>query len=404
MRFRLVMLGAAVAALTAIAVTPAASADPIDRYRWTEVTAAPGWQARAGLQAVELGGAFLVLGGRTPTAPPPGESVVPGASTIWSDVWRSRDRGATWARILETGGAHWPARAYFQAVVKDGYVYVLGGQDFSVVPNPGCAAQPQPCTLPPVPASTFFNDVWRSRDGATWERMTAAAPWAGRAGLSAVAYRGELWVLGGSRNDDSAIVGTGAPARQYFNDVWRSKDGRTWTRATARAPWAPRAGGVAAVKDGYLWLLGGEDGFICDPNRPNRCPPYFNDVWRSKDGKRWTRVTASAGWSPRPGHQCAVVIGRFVCFGGFGLPQNLLGPSVNPMDVWSSTNGRTWTKAKQRPWNATTPSAVKYDFDAFASRGAIFTFGGDRETFNFADPLNPTRIDDDVWRFAPPGR
>ena len=32
---------------------------------------------------------------------------------------------------------------------------------------------------------------------------------------------------------------------------------------------------------------------------------------------------------------------------------------------------------------------------------SIFTFGGDRETFNFADPLNYLRVDNDVWSFSP---
>jgi hypothetical protein len=61
------------------------------------------------------------------------------------------------------------------------------------------------------------------------------------------------------------------------------------------------------------------------------------------------------------------------------------------------------------PWNASSPDDIKYDFDvlvvqggAGGSRPSIYTFGGDRETFNFADPTNYLRVDNDVWRFAPP--
>jgi hypothetical protein len=32
----------------------------------------------------------------------------------------------------------------------------------------------------------------------------------------------------------------------------------------------------------------------------------------------------------------------------------------------------------------------------------VLTFGGDRETFDVADPENYLRIDNDVWTFAPP--
>jgi hypothetical protein len=105
----------------------------------------------------------------------------------------------------------------------------------------------------------------------------------------------------------------------------------------------------------------------------------------------------AAGWSPRPGHQCAVLAARIVCFGGFGLP-------FNPMDVSSSTDGRVWATDRGTAWDVTSPDAVKYDVAAVsvpASRGghpAILTFGGDRATFDPFDPVNWLRVDSDVWR------
>jgi len=371
----------------------AASAPSLTSYRWTRVAAKAPWSARAGLRVVELGSRLYLMGGRTPRAPrtPP----VPGDSDIFSDVWTSADGGATWKRLLASGKAGvWAPRAYFQAVRRGNEMFVLGGQDYQVRPVP-CPPGIPGC--PPFASSSqFFSDVWKSRDGVRWTRLTADAGWAGRAGLSAAVLNGEIYVLGGSRNDDAAVIG-GPPKRIYYNDVWKSADGRRWTRVTAKAPWAPRAGGVAAVKDGYLWVLGGERGFTCSP-LPDCTPPYFNDVWRSRDGRRWERVTAAAGWSARPGHQCAVVSGRFVCFGGFGLLRN-------PTDQWSSRDGKRWTRLPGAPWNVTAPAAVKYDFDAIAVAGRtgprILTFGGDRETFDFTDPENYKRVDNDVWRFAP---
>jgi hypothetical protein len=362
----------------------------VEDFAWTEVTGSAPWEPRAGLHAVELGGRFLLMGGRTPN-----DSDIPGDSVIWSDVWASDDEGASWEEVLATGGAdHWAPRAYFQAVELDGYVYVLGGQDFAVIDNPGCAFVEGPCP-PQVSVSQFFNDVWRSTDGVEWEQMTEAAPWEGRAGLRAVVFDEQLWIFGGSTNDDSAIVGPGGPQRIYFNDVWRSTDGAEWELVTDDAPWEPRAGAVVVAKDDAMYLLGGEDGFTCTP-LPDCEPPYFNDVWRSTDGADWELVTENAGWSPRPGHQCAVVDDQFVCFGGFGLIEN-------PVDVWVSEDGETWSELADPPWQAAGPEEVKYDFEAFAVSGpdAIYTFGGDRETFDFDDPENYLRVDDDVWRFGP---
>jgi hypothetical protein len=285
-------------------------------------------------------------------------------------------------------------------VTRDGWLYVIGGQDYKLVEVPACAGLPPSICPPFVSQSDFFNDVWRSRDGVTWELMTSDAGWTGRAGLSAAVLNGEIYVLGGSTNDDTAIIG-GPPTRIYYNDVWKSSDGRQWTQLTDAAPWAPRAGGALVTRGDYLYLLGGEFGFLCQP-QPDCQLPYFNDVWRSLDGVNWEQVTGAAGWSARPGHQCGVVQQRFVCFGGFGLPQN-------PVDVWVSEDGAAWDKLSAAPWDAMSGEDIKYDFDIIVTDPdsvtpppAIYTFGGDRETFDFTDPLNYLRIDDDIWKFTLP--
>jgi len=382
-----------------VMVTAVTAASGIDfsSYEWTEVNEDAAWSPRAGLQVVELRNQFYLMGGRTPN--PPSFPPIPGDSQIWGDVWKSNDQGASWDKILNTDDTtHWPARAYFQAVTHRSYMYVLGGQNFKVIDNPDCPPFPSECP-PQISVSDFFNDVWRSRDGVTWQQMTDDADWAGRAGLSSVVFKGEIFVLGGSFNDDPAIIG-GPPTRVYFNDVWKSRDGSNWELMTDSAPWAPRAGAAVVTKNGYMYLLGGEDGFVCEP-LPFCDPPYFNDVWRSRDGANWELVTEEAEWTARPGHQAAVLKDNIVLFGGFGL-------ITNPMDVWVSKDGANWVQVSDSPWNAAEPDDIKYDFDVLVSKGArgglgpsIFTFGGDRETFDFTNPTNYLRVDNDVWRFSP---
>ena len=386
---------------------PEPTADELNAFAWTEVNAAANWEARAGLRVIELDGQLLVIGGRTPN-----QSTIPGDSRIWADVWASDDLGATWTPLL-TGDEPdiFPARAYFQAVVKDDVAFVIGGQDFGLDKNPFCALLEQGVEPPPglgidpdapcpefIPTSQFFNDVWTSTDGVTWTEVAAEAPWDGRAGLSAAVLGDHLYVLAGSTNDDSSIIGADGPARIYYNDVWRSTDGVDWELVTDAAPWEPRAGAAMVVRDDRMFLLGGEDGFTCTP-LPDCDAPYFNDVWSTTDGENWELLTESAGWSPRPGHMCELVGTQMVCFGGFGLV-------TNPTDVWASVDGVEWTQLAGAPWNAAAPEEAKYDFDAITVTGAdgselIVTVGGDRETFDFADPENYLRVDNDVWTFAP---
>ena len=415
------------------------------QWSWEEVNNNANWSPRAGLQVLNHQDQFILFGGRTPLDP--NITPVPGASIIHGDVWSSSDKGVTWERILESNStppgfppnpnltSHWANRSYFQALNKGDEMFIIGGQDFNIitVPNPdfpdNCPEAPFPgAPNPPceptmqVPFSQFFNDVWKSSDGINWSRIIDnqiinpeepnPTHWVGRAGLSAVVFNDYIYVMGGSVNDDTAIV-SGAPARQYFNDVWRSSNGSSWEKVN-NAPWAPRAGGITVVKDNYMYMIGGEEGFTCpfDPNYPPTqqppCldPPYFNDVWRTQNGVDWELVTDDAPWVARPGHQVVVAQNRLVLFGGFGLgPDNGINPA-NPMDIWISNNGSNWKKVSDSPWNANNPSEIKYDFDAVVVEGEgnnsdmIFSFGGDRETFNFFDPFNYLNVDNDVWRFS----
>jgi hypothetical protein len=255
--------------------------------------------------------------------------------------------------------------------------------------------------------------VWSSEDGVTWVAETTEAPWAGRAGLSAIEHNGAIYVLGGSQGDDASTGGTG---RILFDDVWMSRDGRTWTEVAGRGPkWAPRAGAAVVSKNGYLYLLGGERGFSCGFDPASACQPatrtlYFNDVWRSRDGAWWERVTTAAGWSPRPGHQCVVLLDQIVCFGGYGEVPGVPPIPANPTDMWTSRDGRTWTEVllpAAPPWNGGSPADMRYDFDAlvvsgarFGLRPSVMTFGGDRERFGLPSDVNAFLVENDVWRLG----
>lgn len=89
---RAIILACGVLTFLNTAAIRAAESD-FQGYAWNEVNAEASCAARAGLEVVELNDAFYLMGGRTPIDPD--ELPVFGASTIWGDVWKSENQGAT---------------------------------------------------------------------------------------------------------------------------------------------------------------------------------------------------------------------------------------------------------------------------------------------------------------------
>lgn len=196
------------------------SADGVD---WRlEVPAAP-WEGRHTAGYVVHDGRLWIVGGDA------------NQGHYQNDVWSSVD-GVRWECVTEA--APWGPRVLAHTVAFDGRIWVIGGQ-----------------TLPqfaPAPEA-FHHDVWASTDGAHWTCVTAHAPWPPRGMIGGAAvFNGRIWLLGGGTYDTP-----GSPQRRFYNDVWCSADGATWDCVTAHAPWEPRQYHEVAVFDDRLWVLEG---------------------------------------------------------------------------------------------------------------------------------------------------
>jgi hypothetical protein len=275
---------------------------------WTQATNAAQWSGRNGFGAVVLNGQMWVMGGDN-------------GSGLLNNVWSSSN-GVTWTQA--TSAAPWSGRCRCGAVVLNGQMWVMGGFNGGV---PG-----------------RMNDVWSSSNGVTWTQASSAAPWSGRYGFGAVAINGQMWVLGGTDN---------SPPPGGLNDVWSSSNGVTWAQATSAAPWSGRTDFGAVALNGQMWVLGGLTG-----------SSYFNDVWSSSNGVTWTQASSAAPWSGRYGFGAVALNGQMWVIGG-GNGSGLLN------DVWSSSNGVTWTQATSAaPWSA------RGGFGAVALNGQMWVVGG----------------------------
>jgi len=192
------------------------------------------------------------------------------------DVWNSTD-GQTWTYVNKDKPVPWWPRGLHYTVVFKDKIWVIGGQ-----------------TVPQFAKSdeVFYRDIWNTTDGVNWQKVTPKEPYwpqRGMIGGSAV-FKDRIWILGGGTYDTPKI-----PDRKFFNDVWSSADGVTWTRHVESAPWVPRQYHDVAVFDGRMWVMEGY----------NKTSGNRNDVWYSADGVNWYEVP-NTPWKPR--HAASVFV------------------------------------------------------------------------------------------------
>ena len=218
-----------------------------------------------------------------------------------------------------------------------------------------------------LPGHEAGNEVWSSKDGKTWEQATPKAGWSPRLAAGLVTFKDRMWILGGTENyyfgDEKSLK----------NDVWSTADGKEWKLETASAPWSPRAYHAAVVHGDRIWVLAGG----------NYVPKYEarNDVWSSADGVNWQRATENAPWSPRLWFSAVTYRDRIWVLGGWSN-----NPSKNWGDVWHSTDGKTWTE-----WKSTVTWKERHEHSAYVFQDKLWIAGG------HAQPLNS-----EVWSLHVP--
>lgn len=207
-----------------------------DGKNWKTETENASWTPRIASAMVEFKGKIWLLGGT--------ENYYFGdKSSLKNDVWYSSN-GKDWK--LATADAGWQARAYHQAAVLNGKIYVFGGGNY-------------------VPDYHALNDVWSSEDGVHWIKETSNAPWHERLWFNTVVYRNRIWVMGGWSNN---------PYKNH-DDVWSSADGKNWEKLDSGLVWKGRHEASAFLFKDKIWIAGG------------MTPPLVNDVWSLKLPEDW---------------------------------------------------------------------------------------------------------------------
>ncbi len=185
------------------------------------------------------------------------------------------------------------------------------------------------------------SDVWRSKDGLNWLKVTSSASWGERRSeFKTIVFNNKLWLMGGFK------INSDATSLTFQRDVWNTSDGYKWDLVTATADWAGRSMFGLAGYNNNLWVAGG----CTHVNASLVCDGTDNQVWFSADGETWTQKTGAKLWSGRAAHQLinfddgAVGGEKLYLVGGVSL-----GPTTSLDDVYYSSDGDTWTLATEEP-------------------------------------------------------
>jgi len=260
------------------------------------------------------------------------------------DVWRSND-GRNWKKAP---AADWGRRSYHVLLGPDanGCLLLIGGQTFS----------------------HFYNDVWKTCDGAdTWTKIVkdGEAPGKGRAGLGGTMHNGKYFIAGGCH--DNVPYDPGA-FRTFYEDVWMSEDGANWQLVTDKPGWKGRSGPRLVSFNNKLLLIAGEVGFTDSTQ--------LKDIWSSADeGKTWTLAQGNPAFSARSGHGVVVLPDYMVLIAGWPELTDIY-YSADAVD-WKLTTGHAWNCIPGEDTGSSQQDKCgKFDFWPVIHQGKLYTIGG----------------------------
>ncbi len=286
--------------------------------------------------------------------------------------------GTSWDQLK----SNFPPIESFQSLVYQNKMWAIGG----------------------VPGNSIIGNaipqVWSSANGMQWYRTTSSAPYTECGGAAVTFDPGDgkgsrMWEIGGESNDNTvgtvnkyvnysfdgihwsqvtpvpssgtsiftAVTGFGLVVynNQMWligvdstqNDVWNSSNGVTWTQVNQVTPFPARSGESCLVYNSEMWVIAGY----------NSGP--LTDVYSSSDGANWSVATSAAAFAARQGSQAFVYCGQMWLTGGYSG-----GGCGFHGDVWTSTNGSTWTEANANAF------PVRSYFGALSFNGNPYVFGG----------------------------
>ncbi|MDF1572747.1 MAG: hypothetical protein P1P82_14155 [Bacteroidales bacterium] len=283
----------------------------VDGVQWELVNDNAPWLGRRGHAVVAFddgnGEAMYLAGGYSVD-----EST--GYRQYCNDVWRSDD-GITWTQIKERTYAEldsldtwFPRSDHAMVVANHGgtdYIYIIGGRT-QLEDHNGTYAQ------------EYFNDVWRSEDGITWEQLDNNN--FGRRASHAAAVdpaTGTIYIQGGRHGVIFEADGNASYPIEKWNWLWSSPDGRNWTAdydPAVDSSFLSRSEHQMIFYDNTLWVFPGS---TTSTMHYMFGEPYHYPTWRVDGGKLWSIDSRGSDLKGRHSYGIARFDDKIWFLGGF---------------------------------------------------------------------------------------
>jgi len=321
------------------------------------------WPARWDHSAVSYQDKIWIFGGYNP-----GNT---GSDSYLEDVWNSSD-GKEWHQVTEAAPWH-GRRGHATLVFDDGSgpsIYLIGG--YSVNEETGYRQYNNDVW------KSSDGSSWEQIKTNTQAELDSRLDWYPRfnhrSEVLNLGGKNYIYLIAGA-----AIIedSPGYMGMSYFNDVWRSDDGISWERLDNN-DFGIRAEHATTMDNqkGILYMQGGTYGIHDVDDHHLDKPVYqWQELWSSKDGIHWEAENDEINFPQsklyRTQHQIIHYKGNLWGFPGKSSSSLYFSKNPNTYAIWKIDNTGIWEVDSEGP-----PFMPMYGYTLTLHNNSIFVMGG----------------------------
>jgi len=230
------------------------------------------------------------------------------------------------------------------------------------------------------------STLWLNKNESTEKFIDlTSARFAPRTCASKVVFKGRIWLIGGTIEEDLWNSGN---LNDNSNEIWSSLDGIDWKLENSSAEFLPLACSDVFVFNEQLWLI-----------KRTGDEAHLTEIWQSENGKDWQEVQLTVE-VPARYYMTPVVFNNELYLYISNSEYSDRGLDVIHQ-IWHSSNGSSWQQVVNTPQMLLSPFVFKDQMMSF-SAGYVWSSTDGEEWNKDGQTLHnitdvPTLHNDKLW-------